>query len=64
MLHPVRNDAPLLCNEVRAQNNSGGVRCPARLRVATTGISNGVHGAALLKSLSKAGSGAARWVKP
>jgi len=35
-LHPVRNDAPLLCNGVRSQNNSGGVWCPA-------GISNGVN---------------------
>jgi hypothetical protein len=35
-LHPVRNDAPLLCGGVWSQNNSGGVWCPA-------GISNGVH---------------------
>ena len=39
-LHPVRNDAPLVCSPacggIRSQNNSGGVGYPA-------GISNGVH---------------------
>jgi hypothetical protein len=45
---PVRNHALLLRNEVRAQNNSRGVRCPV-------GISNGVHEAALLTSFSKPG---------
>jgi hypothetical protein len=49
-LHPVRNDAPLLCGGVRSRNNSGGARCLVLLRVpvsgredATTGISKRIH---------------------